>query len=107
MFTFSGSYLAIKAKEAAFRKVRLVTPFFGAYGRKNACLRFDIYFNGEGVASLDVMMHSIKTSKLVLKHVEKKDTWQQISIDVELEGDIKVSFIQFFSHTISEDTSSS
>lgn len=72
--------------------MRLVTPFFGAYGRKNGCLRFDIFFNGEGVVSLDVMMHSIKTSKLVLKHIEKKETWQTISLDVDLEGDIKVSF---------------
>lgn len=87
----TGSYLFMKAKDANFRKVRLVTPFFGAYGRKHGCLRFDVFFNGEGVVSLDVTMHSIKTSKLVMKHIEKKDVWQTIQTDVDLEGDIKFS----------------
>ncbi|GFQ97717.1 astacin-like metalloprotease toxin 1 [Trichonephila clavata] len=87
----TGSYLSVNAADASFRKVRLITPFFGAFGRKKACFKFDVYFNGGGVVSLDVMVHSINTSKLVMKHVDKKDEWQSMKIDVDLEGDVKFS----------------
>ncbi|GFX02384.1 metalloendopeptidase [Trichonephila clavipes] len=86
-----GSYVSVNAADASFRKVRLITPFFGAYGRKKACFKFDVYFNGGGVVSLDVMVHSINTSKLVMKHVDKKDEWQSMKIEVDLEGDVKFS----------------
>ncbi|CAL1289965.1 unnamed protein product [Larinioides sclopetarius] len=87
----TGSYVSVDATAASFRKVRLITPFFGAYGRKKACFKFDIYFNGGGVVALDVMLHSINTSKLVMKHVTKSDEWQSVKIPVDLEGDIKFS----------------
>ncbi|GFY70487.1 zinc metalloproteinase nas-15, partial [Trichonephila inaurata madagascariensis] len=84
-----GSYVFVDAADASYRKVRLLTPFFGAFGRKKACFKFDVYFNGGGVVSLDVSVHSIHTSKLVMKHVEKKDEWQSVKVDVDLEGDVK------------------
>ncbi|GBM34391.1 Astacin-like metalloprotease toxin 1 [Araneus ventricosus] len=87
----TGSYVSVDAAAASFRKVRLITPFFGAFGRKKACFKFDIYFNGGGVVALDVMLHSISTSKLVMKHVTKSDEWQSVKIPVDLEGDIKFS----------------
>lgn len=97
--------MSVNAADASFRKVRLVTPFFGAYGRKKACIKFDVYFHGGGVVSLDIMVHSISTSKLVMKHVEKGEEWQAVKIDVDLEGDVKVSVWNsvsgvrlFFSH---------
>ncbi|KAG8200215.1 hypothetical protein JTE90_024994 [Oedothorax gibbosus] len=87
----TGSYLSVSAAEASFRKVRLITPFFGAYGRKKACFKFDVFFSGGGAVSLDIMVHSLHTSKLLLKHVDRKDEWQAIAIDVDLEGDVKFS----------------
>ncbi|GFX02393.1 metalloendopeptidase [Trichonephila clavipes] len=87
----TGSYVFVDAADASYRKVRLLTPFFGAFGRKKACFKFDVYFNGGGVVSLDVSVHSIHTSKLVMKHVEKKDEWQSVKVDVDLEGDVKFS----------------
>uniref|UniRef100_A0A2L2Y3F9 Metalloendopeptidase n=1 Tax=Parasteatoda tepidariorum TaxID=114398 RepID=A0A2L2Y3F9_PARTP len=86
-----GSYVYVKASEASFRKVRLITPFFGAFGRKKGCFKFDVYFNGGGVVSLDVSVHNINTSNLVVKHVDKKDEWQSVQINVNLEGDVKFS----------------
>jgi len=86
-----GSYIMVNAADASLRKVRLITPFYGAYGRKKACFKFDVYFNGGGVVSLDVMVHNINTSNLVMKHVDKKDEWQNVQIPVDLEGDVKFS----------------
>ena len=97
-FSIIGSYLSVSAAEASFRKVRLVTPFFGAYGRKKACFKFDVFFNGGGAVSLDIMVHNVYTSKLIMSHVEKKEEWQSVAINVDLEGDIKVivCFLSFY-----------
>ncbi|XP_054711935.1 astacin-like metalloprotease toxin 1 [Uloborus diversus] len=87
----TGSYVAVNAADASFRKIRLVTPFFGAYGRKTACFKFDLYFFGGGAVSMDVMVHSIRTSTLLLKHEDKKDEWQRVQIPINLDGDVKFS----------------
>nr|XP_042911313.1 zinc metalloproteinase nas-6 [Parasteatoda tepidariorum] len=84
-----GSYIFVNAADASYRKIRLITPFFGAYGRKKACFNFDTFFNGGGAVSLDISVHFTHSSKLIMKHIDKKDEWQSVQVPVDLEGDVK------------------
>ncbi|CAL1289966.1 unnamed protein product [Larinioides sclopetarius] len=87
----TGSYIYVNAEDASFRKIRITSPFFASYGRKKACLKFDTYFNGGGVVSLDISVHDVHTSKLIMKHVEKSDEWQTVQVNIDVEGYVKFS----------------
>ncbi|GIY81806.1 zinc metalloproteinase nas-8 [Caerostris darwini] len=87
----TGAYIAVNAEDASFRKIRIMTPILYSYGRKKGCLKFDVFFNGGGVVSLDISVHTTHTSRLIMKHIDKADDWQEIKVPVNLEGDVQFS----------------
>ncbi|GIY81807.1 zinc metalloproteinase nas-8 [Caerostris darwini] len=87
----TGAYIAVNAEDASFRKIRIMTPILYSYGRKKGCLKFDVFFNGGGVVSLDISVHTIHTSRIIMKHIDKAEDWQEVKVPVNLEGDVKFS----------------